>query len=181
MEKHLIIGLDASTSCVGWCLGGNRYTEDYHVINTGIFVPEGDDVWARIIHYGWWLRDFLQMQTHVAKNPIVVYERPTGNRGNMDTNLKLGALMYETIVRCRDFGVRFIEVTPSQVKATGVYKGQLQEASFITGKEFANILKKDGTLNKAQMDRQDNEIDAIGVWLAGLKILQENRNGKTDC
>lgn len=171
-DKRLILGLDASTKNVGWCLGSNRYTNDYRVVDTGFLRLVGKDAWDRIIYFGTWLDYFFSFMAHLSKESILVYERPTGNRGNMDTNLKLGGLMFCAIWISRHKGVEFVEVTASQVRKTGVYKGQLEKANQVGVKTFEVITKKDGSVNKAAMDRQDNEIDAIGVWLAGLEKLK---------
>jgi hypothetical protein len=155
-----ILALDASTSYVGWCAAEN---DTY--IESGLWVPEKQqDIWDKIWNIGQVVyRAVLQEEyTHLF------YERPTGNNKNMDTNLKLGALMYEVIHRTRILDCRFIEVTASQVKATGVHKDKLENEY----KKFAPIYKKDGTINKAAMERLGHEADAIGVWLAGLKKME---------
>lgn len=165
---RFILALDASTSCVGYCAIG------VNGINTGQYLPKGETGWQKIFDFARWLNEMLMLVVSLNEpmEAYLFYERPTGNSGNMDTNLKLGALMYQAMCCARSFKFTFVEVTATQVKKTGVYKGQLEQASKVAGKTFDVIRKKDGSVNKAAMDRQDNEIDAIGVWLAGLEKMK---------
>ena len=169
-----IFALDASTSCVGWCWGDNdRY------VKSGIYQPKGFDAWNKIEQIQIWLSDFLFARGGLFN--CLAYEHPSGNKGNMHANLVLGGLMYgciatfrhyhETVFNTTKKNVPIIFVRPSSVKATGIYKDQLDAARKY--KDFQPVYKPSGTINRAAMLRIGNELDAIGVWLAGLKILKE--------
>jgi hypothetical protein len=157
-----ILALDQKTSGAGWCIA-----EDDRYINSGYYKTVGKDGWDKITDFGRWL-------SLIDKDSadVIILEYPSGNSGNMDTNLKLGAVLYECISVARANGIDVVIVKPSEVKATGIYKGQLESAGKY--KQFGILKKKDGTINKAAMGRQDDEIDAIGIWLAGLKRIREN-------
>ena len=167
-----IIALDASTSCVGWCWGN-----DDRYVKSGIYQPNGFDAWDKIEQTQAWLNTFLHSRGGLFN--CLVYEYPSGNKGNMHANLVLGGVLFGCVSTFRGYyrtvfnklNAPIIFVRPSAVKATGVYKGQLEMARKY--KDFQLIYKTDGSTNKAACDRQNDEIDAIGVWLAGLKILKE--------
>jgi hypothetical protein len=156
-----ILALDASTSYIGWCVAEN---DNY--VDSGLWIPEKQqDVWDKI----WNIGEMISVAILQGPYDFVFYERPTGNNKNMDTNLKLGALMYEVIHRSRMLDCGFIEVTATQVRASGVHKNKLENEY----KKFTPVYKKDGTINKAAMERMGHEADAIGVWLAGLKRMEK--------
>lgn len=146
-----ILALDASTTAVGWCVAdGTRY------VDSGVFVPSRSLTWhERVTAFSNWLGNLLIADPQIE---TVVYELATGNRGNMRTNLKLGACEYAA--RCVVAGTsgqrEFADVTASEVKATGVNKDALWAA---------NVLKN-GPLDDK---RPGDEADAIGVWQAHLR------------
>lgn len=172
MTKSL--ALDASLTNCGWSLWQNN---DY--LLSGQFQPQGDDWIDKIQSIARWLYA-VSMKHRLA---YLFYEKPTGKSGNLDTDRKLGALLYAAMLFCRYHHVEFVEVYPSQVKATGFYKVfdtktkqvdlmRLNTINLYTGNKFALFSRPTGTLNQAQMKRQDDEIDAIGCGLAGLEKIK---------
>jgi len=174
----IILALDQKLSGSGWCLA-----EDDRFISSGYHKNKEKDPWQKIDGLTIWLQAWLNFN-HVD---CLVIEFPSGNSQNMDTNIKLGAVLYGCIFTYRYWWATrnnkdpieapLIIVRPTEIKATGVYKGQLEEANkYSRGwRVFEEICKSDGTVNKAAMNRQDDEIDAIGCWLAGLKRIGEQK------
>lgn len=165
-----ILALDQKVSGTGWCLA-----EDEKYLKSGYRPSKGKDGWEKIMDMGCWIQDVIFDECI----DVVVLEYPSGNsgnvsrnKGNMDTNVKLGAAMYECIAATRAFEKKEVVVKPLEVKKTGVYKGQLDAASEY--KTFEVPRKKDGSVNKAALSRINDEIDAIGVWRAGLERMKED-------
>ena len=145
----ILLALDASTTAVGWALfDGGDYLE------SGVYVPEGDDWVARVIDIDRWLND-----APMCAYDAIGYELATGNRGNMRTNRLLGAVEFIVCQFCRFLDIDLYTVTASQVKATGCHKYRIPVAEAIAGRK---------------MDRRHpgDEADAIGVALA---VIKQNR------
>jgi len=146
-----ILALDASTTAVGWCVA-----DDTQYVDSGVFVPSRSMEWhERVAAFSNWLGNLLIADQEIK---IVVYELATGNRRNMRTNLKLGAVEYAARCAVRDAcgQRRFETVTASQVKATGVNKDALWAA---------NAIKNAPLDDKYPGD----EADSLGVWQAWLR------------
>jgi hypothetical protein len=157
------LAVDASTSCVGWCVG-----EDDKYLVSGYVVPTGDDAWARADWSSFWLAALLA----VHKPDVFCYEYPSGNRNNMDTNLKLGHMMGTclNVVRMHfliegniEKSDRVIIIRPTQVKKTGVHKNDFSLVYQLTQKKFE-------WKTKVEKSRLGDEADAIGVWLAARAL-----------
>jgi hypothetical protein len=123
-----ILALDASTTCVGWCVAqGTEY------VDSGVFVPDKNaEWWDRVTAFQNWLGNVLLGDQDIE---LVVYEQATGNRKNMHTNRLLGACEYAARCEVRDTSGqrRFETVTASQVKAVGVNKDNLFSARAYKG------------------------------------------------
>lgn len=150
-----LLALDASTTAVGWVRA-----QDDQYLSSGVYTPRGYNVLKRIWDIENWLCGLNRAD---ALDPeLVILERPTGNHGNVGTSVKLGGVFYCLMHFYNGRGVEVLEVTASQVRASGCHKGALPVAESIKG----------AALDKR---RPGDEADAIGVWLAGLKILKEAR------
>lgn len=173
MTKSL--ALDASTTCTGWCIAENTT-----YLASGIFQPQGKDVHERIGNFNDWLYTTLTTGFFFFRDlgiDILFYEYPSGSKFHKST-LLLGALWHVAIMKCRLLNVEFVEVRPKEVKATGIYKVWDDKKKVINYQRLRNteqyadfkiIKKSDGTINGSAMQRQDDKIDSIGVWLAGMK------------
>lgn len=145
-----ILALDASTTAVGWC-----EANDDEYVNSGVFLPSKGEWQERIQDIGRWMHN-LQFRWHYD---VLFYEIATGSHRNMATDRKLGALEYACWCQARRFSVGVVPVTASQVRATGVHKKALAAAIAVAGGEL-------------DTRRPGDEADALGVWLAGLKVLK---------
>jgi len=139
-----LLALDASTTAVGWALFDDG---DYR--ESGVYVPDGDDWVERVINIDRWLYNLC------LEFDAVGYEIATGNRGNMATNRKLGAVEFVVRQFCKLQHMELTTVTASQVKATGCHKNAPWVATTI----------KRGRFPEADVVGGD-EADAIGVGLA---------------
>ena len=145
-----ILAIDASTSNVGWCIADS----DGYVLS-GQWRPMVASFAAVLLYREW----AISMVGATAPD-VVFYERPSGVHGNMWTNALLGALWYETWCCSNN---NLVVVSPAEIKKTGVCKGAYQNPY----KSF-NV----SGLSKAAKKRIDDELDAIGCWLAGLEKMK---------
>ena len=143
------LNLDASTTAVGWCL-----SDDGQYLESGVYVPAGEDWVDRVIDIDRWLND------NGLEFDEIGFELATGSRGNMKTNRMLGAVEFVARQFCRFLDIDLYTVTASQVKATGVHKHRIGVAESIAGK-------------KLDRKHPGDEADAIGVWLAVDKVRRE--------
>ena len=96
-----------------------------------------------------------------------VWHGPCSNHGNADTDRKLGGVFYSLAMRAEEFGVPVVGVTASQVRATGCHKHALYIAESLKGAPLHETHAGD-------------EADAIGVLLAGLKVIKEQSIREAD-
>ena len=150
----LILALDASTTAVGWCLGWTDGAYD----SSGVYLPPGKAWYERVSNFSGWLWQRLEEEDI----EVVAFEKATGSHGNMHTNRLLGSVEYVIRYSCREFDLPCIDVTASQVKATGCSKVALQVAQAIKG----------GPLDAKHAG---DEADSLGVLLAGVKVLREKQ------
>ena len=150
-----ILALDASTTSVGWAIRRMRKDRSISILSNA-FKNQGDDWVERIENFGKWLGQSLMAEEFA----LVIFERATGNKFNMRTNIKLGGVQYEAQRQCRrhDY-ITFLTVTASSVKATGVYKGDLVAAELYKGKPLSARTKA----------LRGDEADALGVLKAYLE------------
>lgn len=154
----MILACDISTATkqnpFGWALfDDNRY------LDSGSFVRPGDAI-ERIIAVGKWF-DGMMAKTLTTKGPVqyVVLERPTGDHGNRKTDRMLGGVYYLLAYLCRKYGAEFADVTPAEVKVTGISKHNLESGIAWIRHEARDSGRKVGK----------DEVDAIGIALAFLK------------
>jgi len=154
----LILSCDISTATkqnpFGWALfNGNVYLE------SSSFVKPGDAL-ERIIAIGRWFDGFIAKT--ITKRGIVKYciiERPTGDHGNRKTDRMLGGVYYLLAYLCQKYGIEFVDVTPAEVKVTGISKHNLESGIAWIRHEARDSGRKVGK----------DEVDAIGIALAFLK------------
>ena len=151
----ILLSLDASTTAVGWAL-----FDDGEYLESGVYLPRGEDWVDRVIDIDRWLND------NGLEYDAIGFELATGNRGNMRTNRMLGAVEFVARQFCRFLDVDLYTVTASQVKATGVHKGDIQAAAWIKRENHPTW----------QLDPKHpgDEADAIGVALAVDKMIRES-------
>jgi Holliday junction resolvasome RuvABC endonuclease subunit len=151
MTKSL--ALDASLTNCGYCIGiDGEYQE------SGQYKPNDKTDWIdRIQEISRWLYS-LTMEHNFD---VVFYEKPSGHSGNKDTDLKLGALWFSVQLFCRLRNIDFVNVSPKEIKATGICKGQLDNPY----KHF-DVPMYRGKPNQSAIDRIGDELDAIGLMLA---------------
>lgn len=161
------LSIDASTSHVGYCL-----SDDDGYLCSGQYQPQGESGNRRIVDFMTWLCGCIQTED-VSR---VFYERASGAHGNKSTDRLLGALEFATWLVCDKNDCALLELSPKEVKATEVYKcfngNNVDLMRLSRACEYApfDVIKKaDGTINASAMERQDDEIDAIGIYLAGVK------------
>jgi hypothetical protein len=148
-ETMTLLALDASTTAVGWSL-----FDDAEYLESGVFVPKGGDWVERVYNIEGWLYD------NGLEYDDMAFELATGNRGNMATNRKLGAVEYVIRYFCKAHEIELITVTASQVKATGCHKGA----------QWGALATKGRALDTGH---PGDEADAIGVGLACWKKMKE--------
>jgi len=152
----MILFLDASTTTVGWVLGDD--VEETVIASGAIklsgFNTEGSGWVWRVRNLELWLS-----MAFFTKRPVnqVVYEIPTGNRMNMATNRKLGAVEYVILKACQEANIPCDGITASQVRASGVHKKALDAAAAYKGSPLGDRL-------------QEDEADALGVMKAWWKF-----------
>jgi len=145
----IILSLDASTTAVGWAL-----CHDDRLAMSSVFVPDPDlPWWSRVRSIGAWLWEQFPCPD------VIAYELATGRHDNLHTDRVLGAVEYECRIAADDAGAEFITVTASQVKATGVHKGNLEMA-----RQF-----KRGPLHETHAG---DEADALGVSIVAWGIVK---------
>lgn len=148
-----LLALDASTTAVGWSV---FIDGEYEA--SGVFKPQGKDWRERVRRIRVWLDEGFTMPDlfyHIlaaGDSGAIAYEIATGRHGNVATDRKLGAVEWACWSVAEDWGLRWIAVTASEVKASGCHKRRLPVARAISGKE----------------DIGGDEADAIGVALAAL-------------
>lgn len=151
MTKKIIVGLDASTTHVGWSVANG---EEY--IDSGVYVPPGQNVAERVAQIAVFVHDLFYQ-----RDPDVVgIEVPAAHHGNFKTDRALARVFgaVEAVVAVNFEGqIRLIEVYPASVKTTGFHKGAIYQAEILTG----------------HRPMQGDEADAIGVWQAVLVALRE--------
>jgi Holliday junction resolvasome RuvABC endonuclease subunit len=143
-----LIGFDASTKNVGWCLMDDRS----EVLASGCYSPKGKRAEDRMPLIWSFAVKLL------AEHPVdyVAIEEPRGNHRNMNTNIVLGRAYGQVEAAAYQFSLPVIGVHPMQVKKTGVHKKKLRLASQLAG-------------HKAGED----EADAIGVALWAVGEIKE--------
>ena len=154
---YVTLSFDASTTAVGWAK-----TEDGAFAIIALFEPSNGPPNVEPWVYRVALVEAVVENLIREHNPdAIFYEIPTGDRGNMATNRKLGAVEYVIARQAFKYEVRTIGVTASQVKATGCHKGVLDVAAALAGRPVSG-----------------DEADAMGVFFAGDKIVVEERLAK---
>ena len=149
------MALDASTTAVGWCLADGK---EYH--SSGVFKPDPRaDIWQRMQE----IKEWLCLMFGTNNITLVAYEEPTPHRGNVKTTRNLGALMGIAFAVACDYRAQFVRVHPMKVKATGICKDT--DAHLV-----AAYVGKDSISG-------GDEADAIGVWQAALKMIEEGEAG----
>jgi len=156
----ILLALDASTTAVGWSLFGGA---DY--VDSGVYRPKGDDWVSRVCDIERWLYD-VDVE---ADYDTIGYEIATGNRGNMATHRKLGAVEFVVRQYCKFTDIDLHTVTASQVKATGCHKNAPWAATTIKRSQ-----QPDGYLDEKH---PGDEADAIGVALAVIRKAREAEYG----
>ena len=164
MERTLnILSLDAATEYSGYLVVKNGKPVEWNILRA-----VGVDVWDRIVDYS----DKLYELLSVHNVDVFGYEYPAGG-ASYSVSLKLGALMYQSIVTFRHYkllwipeGKEMVFVNPSHVKATGAHKNAMEFAGEQAGITFH-------WKSKAEKKRLGNVADAIGIWL----WLKENGYG----
>lgn len=148
-----LLALDASTTAVGWSV---FIDGEYEA--SGVFKPQGKDWRERVrqicdwLDWALWVDDIPEANLVNGEIDAIAYEIATGRHGNVATDRKLGAVEWACWSVAEDWGLRWIAVTASEVKASGCHKRRLPVARAISGKE----------------DIGGDEADAIGVALAAL-------------
>ena len=149
-----ILAVDGATEYSGVLVVKNGQPVEWNVLRA-----VGIDVWGRIANFGHQLYELL----YFHQIEILGYEYPSGNSSH-STNLKLGALMYETIRVFRLYSdyykpdAQWVEIKPTQVKATGAHKNAMEFAGEQIGVTF-------DWSSKAEKKRLGNVADAVGIWL----------------
>ena len=174
MTKYL--ALDASLTNCGYSI----WQDDTYLLS-GQFKPQGKDWIDKIQSVAKWLYTLSMRHTF----DIVFYEKPTGTSGgkfgNKDTDRKLGALWYAVNLFCRLHNIKYIDVYSSQIKAIGLLKVfddkklKVDLEGFekaLHYKPFTLYFHNNGDFNIAAMNRQNDEIDAIGCGLAGMEKIK---------
>lgn len=153
----IILGLDASTTAVGWCL-----LQDGEYANSGVFKPQGDDWKERVAQIDYFLSNL--MLEHCYNQVHVGYEVASGAHGNMHTNRLLGAVHWACWSATEWDWATWHEINVQQVKQAAANKTEdgMMGARAISGKE----------------DIGEDEADAIGVALAcwGKRYEMEGRS-----
>ena len=153
-----LLALDASTTAVGWCL-----SKDGRYLDSGVYVPDGKDWVTRILVIEDWLYAF---DWQAVRPDTIAFEVATGNRGNMATHRKLGAVEYAIrSIAIIEYQADVIAVSASQVRASGCHKHALPVALAIVRELPA---RPDRSLSPGH---EDDEADAIGCYLAAWSIL----------
>jgi Holliday junction resolvasome RuvABC endonuclease subunit len=150
-----ILGFDASTTNVGWCLMDMRG----NVLRSGCFSPDGQRAEDRLpLIAGWAVKHTM---FDAADTIVFAIEEPRGHHANKNTDILLGRAygILECVAYARDHGV--IGINPQSVKRTGVHKHALPVASAMAGHECG-----------------EDEADAIGVALAALAVVREQELAK---
>ena len=145
-----LLALDASTTAVGWSL-----FQDGEYLDSGVYIPKPSLNWRqRLWLISDWLNDLLCEDTQIR---AVAYEIASGNRGNMATHRKLGAVEWLTWAVVSERGPQWIEVNVQQVRAQSCNKTDegIFNARLYTGKALDGRYAGD-------------EADAVGVGLAAL-------------
>jgi len=150
-----ILALDAATEYSGYLLVKNGKPVEWNILRA-----KGFDVWDRIADFSAALRSLLS--THNID--MLGYEYPSGNSSH-STNLKMGALMYQSIKTFREYkagmnrgDIYMVFMKPSQVKKTGAHKDAMEFAGEQIGVTFS-------WKSEAEKKRLGNVADAIGIWL----------------
>ena len=161
----VILGLDASTTACGWCiLDGDQY------VGSGVQVWTPKIAWeCRVIEFAEWLNRSLEQ--HVID--VIGYEIASGGHKNKKTDRQLGAVEYVVRTAAIKHAARFLELSPSQVKATGCHKDALGIAASIIrqndpGFEFVLKTAKD-------RDHAGDWADGIGAAYAALAKLTKEQ------
>lgn len=164
MRDNLIYAaFDPSSVAVGYCLAqGDRY------ITSGTFKPHNDrSVEAnlraekRLRGIYLWASDFFE--NHDVD--LVALEIPAGNHGNRRTDRLLaraGGMIEAAAFRWGMTAEDILRVYPSQVKATGIHKTNLQQARFEKARGIRLSGQTPPPVNEISID--GDEADAIGVW-----------------
>ncbi len=147
----IYLALDASTRAVGWAL-----FRDDALLDSGVYVPQGDDWWVRVASFAQW----LDIQLHICGGMDIAYEIARGDHGNTHTDRVLGALEYVARIAAEEYERVFTGVNPMQVKATQCHKNNLELARQIKG----------APLDK---DNPGDEADAIGAGYAAWGKIKE--------
>ena len=123
-----VLGVDASSTAVGWAVFEDGQYED-----SGVLVLQGPDWIERVKHleaaiYLWLSKKPTMLERAPERIDHVVYERASGAHRNMRTDRILGAVEYVILGACRIRGVPYTLVSPMQVKQSGVCKSAQGQA-----------------------------------------------------
>lgn len=174
MTDQHILALDASTTSIGYCFAkGEAYLE------SGIVRPKAKDEWhLRIIQFRNWLNGFIiDNDLHVPGSCVIVYEKATGHhgrgQGNVNTHRLLGAVEFKIRELAVRWGILWTQVYPAQIKATGVCKDNLEFAQLYIQRYVPYFTFDLST--KAARERAGDQADAVGCWLAYLRLQSLDR------
>lgn len=159
----IILAIDPSTTKIGWCLAHDQHHVQSGVLNLADGAYKKADAWQRLARLRAWTE-----QTLVQYGAdVLVAEEPTGDHLNRRTDRLLGAALGVLLAEACRADVVFDLVHPSQVKATGFSKVDLWAAAALIGVPVAEM----------GADRAD----AIGVWQAWLRVIDEQRRERGLC
>lgn len=148
-----ILAFDPSTTHTGWA-GSTQGP-----IESGVFTPNKKAQWfVRVQQTRVWLDECLS----VIRPDIIAYEIPTGNRGNMATNRKLGACEYAVLITAWEYGIRVIGVTASQTQNSGFGKKHIATTARLIGHTPT-----------------PDEADAVATLVCAYKILERDDGADT--
>lgn len=142
----ILLALDPSSTNVGYCIA-----EDERYILSGVFSPQGKPD-ARVWEISRWARH--KISTYEVQH--VILEEPAVTHGNARVDRLLARVGGVIEAHALSYGAQVSRVHPAQVKASGCSKDALHVAAAIANKGAVG----------------PDEADAIGVWLAGLRILR---------
>ena len=146
-----ILGLDPSTTAVGWCFGFDN--QDFPACS-GVYKPKRCSADDRLIL----IYDFLQGLMGRLMPDTVAVEEPAGDHRNRRTDRLLANVTGLVLAAALEVEISdFIRVYPAHVKATKCSKENLVYAAALCRKPEVG----------------PDEADAAGVWLAAVAKIRK--------
>lgn len=153
--KKTILSLDASTSCTGWAIWGNRGLEAY-----GAIKPDGDGWRDRLIHEGSELKEIIEKY---HPDYIVMEDVPLNSKGGLKTLVVLGGVQGFVLGVASACHVPIRFILPNQWRSKiGLYDGTengkkrdvlKQRAVEYVNREFGlNLIWKGANSKKSEDD-----------------------------